>query len=1016
MSYNSTGLDPAKIDWIRNLSDTCKIDFLQLQEHFKTTKTLDSHFRKEFPRFDSFVTPAFREAFQDSGRAKGGLAQLVDKKRKIKKEKLTSNSWRIQAQLLHINSYKLIWLNCYFPTDPQTLQYDDSELISVLDEMEKILDNNEFDDCLIGGDLNFDNSRGSGFTKTVRDFMSRVGICSIWEKFPIDFTHLHTDLKSVSVLDHFLVNHKLLDHIEDAGPVHLGDNLSRHSPIMMKLKLPAITARAPQPPALRPRRPAWYKATEEQKSGYTAVLNERLEDITFPTLSMECKDVHCKCDIHTKDRDKLVIDILCSVIETSYTSIPLTGIPRSSKGHGQPLPGWNEFVAPLKTDSLFWHSVWISAGRPSTGSLHQVMSHARNKYHLAVRQAKKVAAESKARELAAAAEAGDIALVKEMKNSLNTKDTLQSVPDCLEGKVTHDDILDKFRECYEGLYNSAGTEAAMVTIKESLKCLIKSSDQDEVSKVTGEVVKEACGKMKRGKMDVTGFFSSDVFLNAPDSLFSLLASIFRSYLTHGSLTPQILTCAFLPLYKGGLKNPERFDSYRAIAGASQILKLFEYVILKVWGHDLDIDSMQFGFRAGFSTTQCSWVVKEVATYFMRRGTAVNACLLDCSKAFDKCRFDKLFVKLLQRGFPPIVVRVLVFAYEEQTACVKLAGKQSKSFKITNGTRQGSVLSPILFSIYLDDLLKDLRKQGLGCHIGGLWYGALGYADDLILLAPNREVLQKMIQVCEIYAAEHNLVFSTDPIPAKSKTKCLLFCGKSPRPKYPDPLKLNGKDLPWVETAEHLGHTLHQDTTMDKDCLRARARYITKSLEVRNQLGFADPKIILRALQIFSEDAYGCMLWDLGSDMAESFFKCWNTNVKLVYGVPRSTFTYLVEGHFANMFTSFRNQVYSRFVGFYKNLLVSPSKEVRFLASLVADDPRSISCKNIRLIETKTKLMSPFRYSQERIKASLPVHLVPENEKWRLGLIDNLQKVKAEKHSRRENTSNIEAMIEGLCST
>ena len=80
----------------------------------------------------------------------------------------------------------------------------------------------------------------------------------------------------------------------------------------------------------------------------------------------------------------------------------------------------------------------------------------------------------------------------------------------------------------------------------------------------------------------------------------------------------------------------------------------------------------------------------------------------------------------------------MFAYEEQTAWVKLAGKQSSSFRITNGTRQGSVLSPVLFSVYLDDLLKDLRKLGLGCHIGGLWFGALGYADDLILLAPNRE--------------------------------------------------------------------------------------------------------------------------------------------------------------------------------------------------------------------------------------------------------------------------------------
>ena len=74
--------------------------------------------------------------------------------------------------------------------------------------------------------------------------------------------------------------------------------------------------------------------------------------------------------------------------------------------------------------------------------------------------------------------------------------------------------------------------------------------------------------MKPGKVDVTGAYSSDVFLNAPDVLFDLLASVFRSYLVHGTVTLQILCCAFLPLFKGGLKNPESFDSYRAIAGAS----------------------------------------------------------------------------------------------------------------------------------------------------------------------------------------------------------------------------------------------------------------------------------------------------------------------------------------------------------------------------------------------------------------------------------------------------------------
>ena len=92
----------------------------------------------------------------------------MDKKLNIKKEKITSKSWRIQAQVLHIHDYKLVWLNCYFPTDPQTLQYDDSELLGVLGEIEYILDNNEFDDS----NLNFDSSRRSGFTNTVREFLT----------------------------------------------------------------------------------------------------------------------------------------------------------------------------------------------------------------------------------------------------------------------------------------------------------------------------------------------------------------------------------------------------------------------------------------------------------------------------------------------------------------------------------------------------------------------------------------------------------------------------------------------------------------------------------------------------------------------------------------------------------------------------------------------------------------------------------------------------------------------------
>ena len=124
-----------------------------------------------------------------------------------------------------------------------------------------------------------------------------------------------------------------------------------------------------------------------------------------------------------------------------------------------------------------------------------------------------------------------------------------------------------------------------------------------------------------------------------------------------------------------------------------------------------------------------------------------ATLLDCSKAFDKCEFVPLFEKLLRRRMPPIVVRMMIFIYTEQEAWVKWGSVNSEKFKISNGTRQGSVLSPALFAVYLDDLLVELRGLGLGCHVAGLWVGAVAFADDLLLMTPTRAAMARMFGKC-----------------------------------------------------------------------------------------------------------------------------------------------------------------------------------------------------------------------------------------------------------------------------
>ena len=518
--------------------------------------------------------------------------------------------------------------------------------------------------------------------------------------------------------------------------------------------------------------------------------------------------------------------------------------------------------------------------------------------------------------------------------------------------------------------------------------------------------------------------SSDVFRHGPDLLYQYLADIFKSFLVHGTLPLAILVCAFMPLLKPR-KNPVKFDSWRAIAGASQLLKMFEYAILDIWGDCLESDTLQFGYKSGTGSDQCTWLLHTTAEYFVQRGSPTLCCLLDVSKGFDRVKFSTLFETLLKKGLPSIVVRVLVFSYTEQSGFVRVAGRHSSSFRLRNGTRQGAVASPALWAVYVDDLLIQLRRQGLGCNIAGVWMGAVLYVDDLALLAPTRSALAAMLAVVEKYSLSHNLHFSVDPNPKLSKTKCIYFGGRCPpapgvsiprnRFPCPAPLLLYGKQLPWVENSAHLGHNLHQSLSTDQDIKMRRAMFISRSVEVRDQFAFAPPAQVLKAVQIFCCDAYGSPLWCLDSKSASSFYKAWSSCVRRVFRLPVNTFTYLVEGHLAQGFTPLRNQVLGRFPAFFRRLADSPSREVRVMAVLAAGWAQTVTARNLSYLQSLTGL-DPASDSISQLKRALPVKEVPDGELWRLGLLDRLLALRTERQEDSDNTKRLVAMIASLCST
>ena len=390
--------------------------------------------------------------------------------------------------------------------------------------------------------------------------------------------------------------------------------------------------------------------------------------------------------------------------------------------------------------------------------------------------------------------------------------------------------------------------------------------------------------------------------------------------------------------------------------------VFDRLILNLWGDLLASGSLQMGYKRGSSTAQCSYLVMETVAHFLREGTNPIIVALDMTMAFDKCKFSILFSKISTK-IPPVVTRALIFVYEKQYAWTRWGNSKSELFKITNGTRQGSVLSPALFTVYVQELLDRLQASGMGCHVGHTFLGAVAWADDFLLSAPTRSSMQSMLDLASSFAREVGLEFSTDPDPAKSKSKAIYVIGRQTGLEKPAPLVLSGQDLPWVAHATHLGHEFHQDGTMDMDTRMRRGSFIGRCLEVQEAFHFATPDDTLGAVKLYCGDLYGGMLARLDSPAAIQLMNCWGVTVKDVWGVPRAThrvYARWLSGHH----TSFKEDLLSRWVKYYQSLLSSHSPEVAVIARVAARDLRSTTGANNRLIANATGLDAATATSQQ----------------------------------------------------
>jgi hypothetical protein len=190
-------------------------------------------------------------------------------------------------------------------------------------------------------------------------------------------------ISGFNVFDFFILSGALFDQaIMSVDMMHDGDNLSDHEPVIRKMCLNSKYFSLSD--KVHVERIAWYKATVNHIADYKCALDSLLSDIEIPVGAITCHNPLCTNLEHNVALNTYANCLTDACVQSAKSTIPHTGWAGK-----KPIPGWTEFVEPVRQRSMFWHKIWIDCGRPRTGTVADNMRHTRASYHYAVRSVKR---------------------------------------------------------------------------------------------------------------------------------------------------------------------------------------------------------------------------------------------------------------------------------------------------------------------------------------------------------------------------------------------------------------------------------------------------------------------------------------------------------------------------------------------------------------------------------------------------------------------------------------------------
>ena len=178
---------------------------------------------------------------------------------------------------------------------------------------------------------------------------------------------------------------------------------------------------------------------------------------------------------------------------------------------------------------------------------------------------------------------------------------------------------------------------------------------------------------------------------------------------------------------------------------------------------------------------------------------------------------KLFRKLALRGAPPYIVLLLCSWYKHQRPCVEWGANRSDFFYMTNGIRQGSIITPYLFNTCVNELNDRLSRSKFRCHIGGNPSNNFSYVDDLAILAPSARALNELLRVWDEFAKEKLIEYSP------TKTVLLLVPPHHLNVEVRPIIYLGEVINAYYDKLKYLGQTITHDMKDDEDIDQERRK-------------------------------------------------------------------------------------------------------------------------------------------------------------------------------------------------